>query len=50
MPEAKKFATGSATSSSRLMCVMNRGAFTENRKSSGVPSRHLIQLAGFCSA
>ena len=32
------------------MCVMKRGPFTENTKSSGAASRHRTQLAGFWSA
>ena len=38
-PEARKFATGVATSRSCFMCVTNRGPLTAKTKSSGVSAR-----------
>ena len=48
-PEARKFATGVATSRSCFMCVTNRGPLTAKTKSSGVSRAHACQLDGRCN-
>ena len=48
-PEARKFATGVATSRSCFRCVTKRGPLTAKTKSSGVSRAHARQLCGRCN-
>ena len=47
-PDAMKFASGVSASRSRRMCVMKRGAFTANTKSSGTRSAQSANASGRC--
>ena len=48
MPLSTKRFTDSPASASTRRLVAKREAFTEKTKSSGVSSRHLAKVAGFC--
>ena len=48
MPPLTKRSTDSPASASTRRLVAKRKALSENMKSSGISSRHLANVAGFC--